>query len=85
MFVCWLYKKIQLIKRGKLKIHGQRGVLLALEPKEAVLEQFLVKLNCSTLQAFLLSRMQEAVKILSGGEAHEDVPAAPSQQLISWQ
>ena len=55
-----------------------------MEPNEAALEHFLAKINCSTLQAFLLSRMQEAVKILSKQEVRpmKMCPLHPVSNLI---
>ena len=55
-----------------------------MEPKYAVLELFLAKMNCSTLQAFLLSRMQEAEKILSKQEVRpmKTYPLHPVSNLI---
>ena len=45
-----------------------------------VLELFLAKMSCSTLQAILVSRVQEVVEILSKQEVNPgSLPAAPCQ------
>ena len=39
----------------------QELIIVGKEPKEAVLELFMAKLNCSTLQVFLVNRLKEVV------------------------